>query len=185
MSILSGTEETILRSELGQLLPDRIIEITRNTGFCQRIRKSHPVIFLQVFVFAPCLHRHATVAEIWRTYPDLTGSDIAYSSFVGRLNDAAACFCKAVLEDCIRSSVDGMTLELRKRYARFVTVFVQDSTIVRLNKNIADRFPAARSRTVAAGVKVAYLLNVLPSGLRTISIVPERRAEIKTLRIGP
>jgi len=32
--------------------------------------------------------------------------------------------------------------------------------------------------------KVAYLLNVLASGPRTVSIVPERRAEVKTLRIG-
>ena len=186
MSIPSDNEGTIFRSELGRLLPyDRLLELARSTGFCQRIRKLHPVIFLQVLVFAPCLHRHATVAEIWRTYLDLTGSDIAYSSFVDRLNDASASFCQAVLEDCIRSPVDGMTLELRERYAHFVTVFIQDSTIIRPNKKLADRFPAARSRTVAAGVKIAYLLNVLANGPRTISIVPERRAEIKTLRIGP
>lgn len=175
-----------MRSELEDLLPyDRILELARSTGFCRRLRKLHPVIFLQVLVFAPCLHSHATVAEIWRTYLNLTGLAIAYSSFVDRLNDATARFCKAVLDDCIQSPVGGMPLELRERYTRFVTVFIQDSTIVRLNKNLADRFPAARSRTVAAGVKIAYLLNVLANGPRTISIVPERRAEVKTLRIGP
>ncbi|WP_296972076.1 IS4 family transposase, partial [Tepidanaerobacter sp. EBM-38] len=109
--------------------------------------------------------------------------EIAYSSFVDRLNDSAARFFAAVLNDCMRSPVSGMTLELQERYARFATVFIQDSTIIRLSKKLADRFPAVRSKTTA-GVKVACLLNVLASGPRTVSIVPERRAEIKTLRIG-
>jgi len=175
----------ILRFELERILPYlRILELARSTGFCQRIRKLHPVMFLQMVTFAPCRHSHATVAEIWRTYKDLTGVEIAYSSFVDRLNDSAARFFAAVLNDCMRSPVSGMTLELQDRYARFATVFIQDSTIIRLNKKLANRFPAARTRTVAAGAKVAYLLNVLASGPRTVSIVPERRAEVKTLRIG-
>jgi len=173
-----------LRFELERILPYlRILELARSTGFCQRIRKLHPVMFLQVLTFAPCRHSHATVAEIWRTYLNLTGLEIAYSSFAGRLDDSAARFFTAVLNDCMRSSVSGMTLELQDRYACFATVFIQNSTIIRLNKKLADRFPAAIFDR-AAGVKVAYLLSVLASGPRTVSIVPERRAEVKTLRIG-
>jgi len=78
-----------------------------------------------------------------------------------------------------------MSLCLRQRYEKFVTVYIQDSTIVRLNKKLADRFPAARSRKIAAGVKISYLLNVLTNGADKISIVPERTSEIKTLRVGP
>jgi len=184
MSLEIDKEGQILRFELERILPYlRILELARSTGFCQRIRKLHPVMFLQMVTFAPCRHSHATVAEIWRTYKDLTGVEIAYSSFVDRLNDSAARFFAAVLNDCMRSPVSGMTLELQERYARFATVFIQDSTIIRLSKKLADRFPAVRSKTTA-GVKVACLLNVLASGPRTVSIVPERRAEIKTLRIG-
>ena len=163
---------------------DRILDLARSTGFCQRLRNLHPVMFLQVLTFAPCRHSHATVAEIWRTYRDLAGVEITYSSFVDRLDDSAARFFAAVLNGCMRSPVSDMTLELQDRYARFATVFIQDSTIIRLNKKIADRFPAARSKTAAAGVKVAYLLNVLASGPRTASIVSERKAEVKTPRIG-
>ena len=184
MSLEIDKEGQILRFGLERILPYlRILELARSTGFCQRIRKLHPVMFLQMVTFAPCRHSHATVAEIWRTYKDLTGVEIAYSSFVDRLNDSAARFFAAVLNDCMRSPVSGMTLELQERYARFATVFIQDSTIIRLSKKLADRFPAVRSKTTA-GVKVACLLNVLASGPRTVSIVPERRAEIKTLRIG-
>ena len=186
MSLEIDKEGQILRFGLERILPYlRILELARSTGFCQRIRILHPVMFLQMVTFAPCRHSHATVAEIWRTYLNLTGLEIAYSSFVGRLDDSAARFFAAVLNDCMRSPVSGMTLELQDRYARFATVFIQDSTIIRLSKKLADRFPAARSRKATASVKVAYLLNVLVNGPRTISIVPERRADMKTIRIGP
>ncbi len=104
------------------------------TGLCQRIRKINPVIFLQVLLFAPCIHPHATIAENWWTYRRLTQLDIAYSSFVDRLNDSAARFCKAMLDDGIQFQVSGMTLALQEQYARFVAVFIQDSTIIWLNK---------------------------------------------------
>jgi IS4 transposase len=101
------------------------------------------------------------------------------------LDDSAARYFRAVLDDCIRSQVGGIALKLQEQYACFVTAFIQDSTIIRLNKKLADRFPAARTRRVAAGVKVAYLLNVLANGPRTVSIVPERTADAKTLKVGP
>lgn len=77
-----------------------------------------------------------------------------------------------------------MILELQERYARFVIAFIQDSTIIRPNKKLADRFLATQSKTVAPGVKITYLPNVLANGPGTISIVSKRRAEVKTCRIG-
>jgi len=77
------------------------------------------------------------------------------------------------------------SLKLRERYEKFVTVNFQDSTIVRQPKKLAERFPATRSRRIAAGIKISYLLNVLSNGAEKISFVPERTAEIKTLRVGP
>ena len=64
-----------------------------------------------------------------------------------------------------------MILELQEWYARFVIAFIQDSTIIRPNKKLADRFLATQSKTVAPGVKITYLPNVLANGPGTISIV--------------
>ncbi|NLA39730.1 MAG: IS4 family transposase [Methanomicrobiales archaeon] len=164
---------------------NRICELALITGFCQRLRKIHPVIFLQVFLFTSCVHRHATIAEIHRVYQAHTKSDVTYSSFVGRLNKSSVRFFEAILDECIRSTASGLALELREKYARFITIFIQDSTIIRLNKKLADRFPATRTTRVAAGVKIGYLFNVLANSPRTVSVVPERTAEIKTLRVGP
>ena len=186
MSLRIDKEGQILEKALERFLSyDRLIELSRSTGFIERLRKIHPVIFLHFFLFTACLHKHPTVAEIWRTYVDLTESDISYSSFVDRIGDSSLRFFQDVLEECIISPVSGMSLELRERYRKFATVFIQDSTIVRLHKKLADRFPASRSRKIAAGIKVSYLLNVLANGPRSISIVPERTAEIKTIHVGP
>ncbi len=175
-----------MRFELERFLSyDRIFELAQSTKFCQRLRKIHPVIFLQVFLFSSCVHRHATVAEIHRAYEAHTQANVTYSSFIERLNESSVRFCEAILDECIRSTASGLTLELREKYARFVTIFIQDSTIIRLNEKLADRFPATRSTKVAAGVKIGYLFNVLANSPRTVSIVPERTAEIKTLKLGP
>jgi hypothetical protein len=92
-----------------------------------------------------CLNSHPMVAEIWRTHANLTESTIAYSSYVDRLNDTSLRFFKAVLDECIKSPATGMSLKLRERDEKLVTVYIQYSTIVRLNKKLADRFPATRS----------------------------------------
>ncbi len=186
MSPISDKEDQILRFEFERFLSyEKLFELAKSTEFCKRIRKLHPIIFLQLIIFSPCLHGHPTIAEIWRKHADLTESDIAYSSFVDRLNDASHRFFKAVLDECIKSPTNGMSLELRKQYEKFQTVFIQDSTKVKLPKKIADLFPAGPKRRVAAGIKISYLLNVLANGSAKISFVPDRTAEIKTLRVGP
>ena len=186
MSHISDKEGRILRFELERFLSyEKLFELAKRTGFCKRIRKLHPIIFLQLIVFSPGFHNHPTVAEIWRKHANLTKSTIAYSSYVDRLNDASLRFFKAVLDECIKSPTNGMSLKLRERYEKFVTVYIQDSTKVKLPKKLADRFPAGPKRRVAAGIKIAYLLNVLTNGAAKISFVPDRTAEIKTLRVGP
>src|SRR5450756_3185645 len=52
--------------------------------------------------------------------------------------------------------------------------------IIRLHKSLAKKFPAARSRTVAAGVKVGMLISAVANGPKNIGIFPERTNELKT-----
>ena len=77
------------------------------------------------------------------------------------------------------------TRALNKKLAKFQDVLIQDSTIIRLHKSLAKKFPAARSRTVAAGVKVSLLVSAVANSPKSISIHPESTNELKTLRIGP
>jgi IS4 transposase len=74
---------------------------------------------------------------------------------------------------------------LNEKISKFKDVLIQDSTIIRLHKSLAKKFPAARSRTVAAGVKVSMLVSAVANGPKNIGIFAERANELKTLRIGP
>ena len=78
MSLEFDKEGQITRIGIENLIPySLVLELAIRTGFCKRIRKLHPIIFLQMFVFSSSLHRHPTVAEIWRKFVDLTESTIA------------------------------------------------------------------------------------------------------------
>lgn len=160
----------------------RLIERARETGFCQRLRKNHAVIFLQVLVLPSPLHKHPTVAEIWRRYSDITDSEISYSSFVAIFEDTSQIFLLRVIDECIQSPVPGLSLELSERYREFITIFIQDSSVIRLHEKRAGRFPATHAKRIAAGIKGRYLREC-PGKRSTVSI-PERTAEIKTIQIG-
>ena len=49
---------------------------------------------------------------------------------------------------------------------------------------LAEKWQAARSRTVAAGGKFDVLVSVKANGPKSVSIIPERTSDVKTLRIG-
>ncbi len=74
---------------------------------------------------------------------------------------------------------------LRERLTWAEDILIKDTSVVRLNAALATKFPATRSRTVAAGLKVDLLVSVVADGPKRVAIVPERTAEIKTLHIGP
>jgi hypothetical protein len=62
---------------------------------------------------------------------------------------------------------------------------IQDSTIIRLHEKLANKWPAASVKKLAAGVKVAFLISAVANGPKNISLYAERTNELKTLRIGP
>jgi putative transposase len=55
---------------------------------------------------------------------------------------------------------------LCKKLERFQDVLIQDSTIVRLHSSLAKQFPAARTRKVAAGVKVSIMISAVANESR-------------------
>jgi putative transposase len=159
-------------------------ETAKRTGFIKRERKIMPEIFFWVIVlgYGPFLQR--TLAGMKRMYEKARKQTISNSSWYYRFTPELVAF----LHECV---IHGMK-QLAKESCRsldahlncFLDVFIQDSTIIRLNKVLADKWPAARSRMVAAGVKVSVLVSARANGPKSVSIIPERRSDIKALRIG-
>ena len=79
----------------------------------------------------------------------------------------------------------GSNRALKDKLAGFKDLAAQDSTIIRLHEKLAKRWPAARSRKVAAGVKVSLIISAVADGPKSVALYGERTSDVKTLKIGP
>lgn len=92
------------------------------------------------------------------------------------------------LRQCVIHGIEELAKEpsrkLSKKLENFQDIVIQGSTIVRLHSSLADTFPAARARTLAAGVKVGVMVSAVANGPKTVALYSEKTAKIKTLKIG-
>ena len=63
---------------------------------------------------------------------------------------------------------------LKDKLAGFKDLAAQDSTIIRLHEKLAKRWPATRSRKVAAGVKVSLIISAVADGPKSVALYGER-----------
>jgi len=83
----------------------------------------------------------------------------------------------------LATAADAAGRDLRK-LSTFEDLLIQNSTIVRLHEKLADRWPAVRSKTIAAGVKVNLLVSFVSAGPKKVHVTGERTPESKLLEIG-
>src|SRR5674476_374490 len=160
-------------------------QLAIKTCFIKRERKIKPEVMFWVLTLGFCVYNQHTIASLKRLYEMEANISISDSSWYERFTLELVEF----LHQCVIHGIEELAKEpgrkLSKKLKNFQDVLIQDSTIVRLHSSLADKFPAARSRTVAAGVKVSIMVSAIANGPKTIALYSEKTAEIKTLRIGP
>lgn len=176
------------------ILPYReVFEQAIQTGFSQRLRGIHPVVFILTLLTHRSAHKKPTIRELRDAYVLLTGVEfedpndvITYSSFYARFNDKLLGFIKAILLSSMNMMDNRKDIKLKDNYSKFRQIYLLDNTIIRLHEKLADQFPAARTRNVgkSAGLKLSVLFNATASSPSSIAVNPERTHDIKTLNIG-
>jgi putative transposase len=179
-------ESDVIEKDLCTLLPKEWLKsAAKITGLIKRERKIEAFILLWVLVFSFGAHLPRNLANMKRKYDKQSKKDLAYSSWYMRFTPELGEFLKL----CVTHVIEQLALEqnkvLNEKLTKFKDVLIQDSTIIRLHKSLAKKWPAARSKTVAAGVKVGLLVSAVTNSPKSIGIYPERTSELKTLRIGP
>jgi IS4 transposase len=159
-------------------------KIANGTGQIKRARKIDPTILFWTLVLGFGVGPQRGIASLKRVYENKSGKSICDSSWYDRFTPELVEF----LHQCV---IHGMQELARKSYVKlgkklqnFEDILIQDSTIIRLHKFLADKFPAARSRVVAAGIKVSVLVSAVANGPKSVALFGERVSEIKTLKIG-
>ncbi|MGI0129771.1 MAG: IS4 family transposase, partial [Thermoplasmata archaeon] len=172
---------------LTRLLPsDKIEQFARETGFIERERKVQPVAFLWVLVIHFGTRLTRRLAELKKGYDQRLGlATITYPGWYLRFTPELSKFLKRCLEHALGELAREPGRELDPKLAAFEDVFIKDSTVVRLHASLATKWPATRSRKIAAGVKVDTLVSVRANGPKTVALVGERTPEVKLLRVGP
>jgi len=165
-------------------LAEWITKTAIKTGFIKRERKIYPVHFFWTMIIGPVHCKEKSIVELKRLYEIYSGVTLSDSSWYCRFTPELVAF----LRECVIHGLKQLATEscrsLDSQLNCFLDVFIKDNTIIRLHKALADKFPATRSRRVAAGVKLSILISVISNSPKSISIIPERTSDIKTLKIG-
>jgi putative transposase len=179
-------EPDVIEKDLCKLFPKEWLRnAAKETGLIKRERKIEAFVMLWTLVFSFGAHLPRNIANMKRKYEKASKKEIAESSWYMRFTPELVEFLKV----CVTHAIEQLALEqnkvLSEKLAKFQDVLIQDSTIIRLHKSLAKKWPAARSKTVAAGVKVGMLVSAVANSPKSIGIYAETTNELKTLRIGP
>ena len=152
-----------------------------------RQRAIEPVAFLWSLVLGFGVELHRSLEELREAYIESADlEDLAHSSYNIRFTPELCEFLRRCLEIALDNLAKEPGRELDPRLQAIAKdVVYKDSSVVRLHASLAKKFPATRSRKVAAGLKVDALVSVVANGPKSLALVGERTADIKTLRPGP
>jgi putative transposase len=179
-------QSNIIEEELSRLFSSEWLrEKAKETGFIKRERKIDPVLMFWTLVLGFGVQLQRTLAQLRRLYEERGEVHISRGSFYERFSPELVTFLYECVLHGLENIAQGPKRALKEKLQRFKDLVFQDSTVVRVSDKLAYKWPATRSRKVAAGVKVGMLVSAAADGPSRVALFPERTNEIKTLKIGP
>ena len=179
-----GTDPTV--EAIVEMFPEDFLRNTaRESGLVIRERKIDPVILFWVLTLGFGVRFLSTIRGLKRKYEEKAGVKLSISSFYDRFTPKMVDFLQRCVLHAIEFQAQQPGRVLGDKLNRFKDLVIQDSTIIRLHESLAKIWPAARSKRVAAGVKVSCVVSAIANSPKSVRIYPERTAEAKILRLGP
>jgi len=179
-------EPDVIEKDLCTLLPKEwLASAAKASGMIKREREIEAFEMLWVLVFSFGVHLQRNLASMKRMYEKKSKKKLADSSWYDRFTPELTDFLKLCVTHVIEQFAMEQNKILNEKLTKFKDVLIQDSTIIRLHESLAKKWPAARTKKVAAGVKVGMLVSAVANSPKSIGIYPERTSEMTTLRIGP
>jgi len=157
----------------------------RETGVVKRERKIDPVILFWVLTLGFGVRFLSAIRGLKRKYEEKAKTTLSISSFYDRFTPEMVDFLRRCVLHAIEFHAQETSRVLSDKLKRFKDLVIQDSTIIRLHASLAKIWPAARSKKVAAGVKVSCVVSAIANSPKSVQIFPERTSEAKILRLGP
>jgi putative transposase len=179
-----GVDPTVMT--IVEMFPDDFLRDTaRETGFVKRERKIDPVILFWVLTIGFGVRFLSTIRGLKEKYEEKAKTTLSISSFYDRFTPEMVDFHRMCVLHAIEFQAQQTGRALDDKLKRFKDLVIQDSTIIRLHESLAKIWPAARTKKVAAGVKVSCIISAVDDGPKSVRIYPERTSEARILRLGP
>lgn len=176
--------EPILEDLNAMYSPRWLRGAARQTGLVLRERVVDPVAMFWVLILGFGTHFQRELEMLRRSYEEETGDRLAYASWYERFTPELVAFFKACFERGLEHLAQAPGRMLKERLARFKDLLIVDSTIVRLHKALAKKWPAVRARGVAAGLKVHLVISAVAAGPQRVLLSGERSHDSHYLRLG-
>lgn len=174
-----------IRRTLRKLLPPHVVfDAAGASGAFRRVRKVDPFPFIWTLLLGSMAGRVRQLADLRRTFERVAGVTIEESSFYDRFTPALSTMLSLLLERVLDHAL-GCGRRARGRLARFASIMVADSTVVRLHRLLAGAFPGTRVHQAPAALKTHVVFAVAGAGKQTVKITPERCSDLRTLKLGP
>lgn len=178
-------KQSVIEEDLCTIFaPEWLRETAIESGLIKRDRKIDAVILLWVLVFGFGVRLQRTLASLKRSYEKSANTRLSDGSWYERFTPELVLFLKMCVLHAIEHFGKETNRNLKTKLSKFKDVLIQDSSIVRLHEKLSKKWPAARTRKVAAGIKVSLLVSAIADGPKRVAIYAERTSELKTLRIG-
>ncbi|MDG6917290.1 MAG: hypothetical protein JRM85_06845 [Nitrososphaerota archaeon] len=107
--------------------------------------------------------------------------NLSYAGYYLRFTSERVLLLQRCLELALANLAGGQGRALDPRFKAFsLDVPIKDSDIVRLRASLTSKFPATRSRKVAAGLEVDTLVSVGANGPKSVALVGEGTTHVNS-----
>jgi len=141
----------VIGEELNRLFsPEWLRKTAKKTGFVERERKIDPVLMFWTLVLGFGVQLQRTLASLRRTYEEKGEVHISRGSFYERFTPELVKFLHACVLHGLENITQGPNRILKENLAGFKDLVTSDNTVIRLHEKLAKKWPATRSRKIAA-----------------------------------
>lgn len=159
--------------------PEAVSGRARELGVVRRRRKVGAYDLLMSVVLGVSIRGPTVLARIHRTWCRRTGKRLARSAFWDRLTEDFAKLVCWFLEQMLLHSRASRPASL----GQFRDVFALDSSVVKVDDGLANRWPGTRTQSAPAAIKVHALVRVFTGELVDYRITGERTADCKAFGV--
>jgi len=142
------TVQKIMEDLTSMFSQEWLHDTANRTGMIKRQRIIDPTIMFWALIFGFGVRLERSLASLKRVFENKSGLLISDSSWYDRFTPEMVEFVHQCVIHGIQELARTAHVKLGKKLQDFQDILIQDSTIIRLNKFLADIFPAARSRPI-------------------------------------